>query len=206
MVPIRELVPRTRKGRATRQRIVEAGANLVYERGIAGVSLDDVRRTTGTSKSQLYHYFADKNDLIHAIVECQREQVLGSHRPAFESLAGWDDIQRWRDAIVDDQAARDCRGGCPLGSLANELLDLDAQAQGQLSSAFTEWQQLLAEGLDAMAAAGALHAEANTAELALSVIAELEGGLLLSEIAGNTHPLEVALDAAIAHLKAFAVA
>jgi TetR/AcrR family transcriptional regulator, transcriptional repressor for nem operon len=205
VVPVSESLPLTRKGRATRQRIVEAGANLVYERGVAGVSLDDVRRATGTSKSQLYHYFTDKNDLLHAIVDCQRERVLGFHRAALESLAGWEDIHRWRDAIVDEQAARVCPGGCPIGSLANELLDLDARAQGQLSSAFNEWQQLLAAGLDSMTAAGILRDDANTGELALSVIAGIEGGLLLSEIAGNTHPLEVALDAAITHLKTFAV-
>jgi TetR/AcrR family transcriptional regulator, transcriptional repressor for nem operon len=199
----RESVPSTRKGRDTRRRIVDAAADLVYERGVAGVSLDDVRRATGTSKSQLYHYFAGKNDLIHAVVERQRERVLGFHRPLVESLASWDDIQNWRDTVVDEQAARLCRGGCPLGSLANELLDLDARAQSQLSSAFAAWQQLLASGLDAMATNGALRDDANTADLALGVIAGLQGGLLLSEITGTTHPLEVALDTAIAHVKSF---
>ncbi len=54
----------TARGAATRARIVAAAASLVYERGFAGTSLDDVMAATGTSKSQLYHYFADKDALI----------------------------------------------------------------------------------------------------------------------------------------------
>jgi AcrR family transcriptional regulator len=196
--------PLTDKGRETRQRIIDAAADLVYERGVAGVSLDDVLRTTGTSKSQLYHYFDDKNDLIHAVIERQRERVLGFHRPELESLSSWADLQRWRNMIVETQAVRACRYGCPLGSLVNELAELDEFARTQLSGAFAIWEQILADGLAGMVEAGELRADANTADLAVSVIASLQGGLLLAEMDRSTRPLEVALDAAIDHLRSFA--
>jgi hypothetical protein len=54
-----------------------------------------------------------------------------------------------------------------------------------------------------MVEAGRLRADANAADLAVSVIASLQGGLLLAEMDRSTRPLEVALDAAIAHLKSF---
>lgn len=196
--------PLTGKGRETRQRIVDAAADLVYERGVAGVSLDDVLRATDTSKSQLYHYFDDKNDLIHAVIERQRERVLGFHRPEFESLSNWDDLQRWRNMIVETQARRACRYGCPLGSLANELSELDEFARSQLSGAFAIWEQILADGLTRMVEGGELRRDANIEDLALSVMASLQGGLLLAEMGRNTRPLEVALDAAIEHLRSFA--
>jgi AcrR family transcriptional regulator len=198
-----DAMPLTRKGRETRQRIIEAAARLVYEGTVAAVSLDEVCRATSTSKSQLYHYFDDKEDLVHAVIDHERERVLGFHRPALGSLSTWDDIQRWRDMIVEAQAARACRGGCPLGSLASELADLDEPARRQLSSAFVAWEQLLNDGLAKMADAGTLRADANTKDLAVSVIASLQGGLLLAEIDRSTRPLEIALDAAIAHLRSF---
>src|SRR6266446_3179651 len=49
--------PTTAKGRATRERILQAAAELVAEKGAAGMSLVDVRARTGASRSQLYHYF-----------------------------------------------------------------------------------------------------------------------------------------------------
>src|SRR5207249_1990789 len=62
------LAPATAKGRATRERIVQAAAKLVAEKGAAGMSLDDVRARTGASRSQLYHYFEDRDDLVHAVI------------------------------------------------------------------------------------------------------------------------------------------
>ena len=140
-------LPVTGKGRATRERIIDTAADLIYERGVAAVTLDARPRRDGTSKSQLYHYFADKDDLVHAVIERQRERVLAFHAPKLDSLSSWDDIGRWRDAIVAAQAERQCRSGCPLGSLASALAELDDAARSRLSDAFTSWQQLLADGL-----------------------------------------------------------
>jgi len=85
--------PTTRKGRATRDRIVDAACDLVFERGVAGLNLDEVREATDTSKSQLYHYFKDKSDLIKAVVDRQAERVLDVHRP---ELAELDESSRLR--------------------------------------------------------------------------------------------------------------
>ncbi len=196
--------PPTQKGRERRQRIVDAAADLIFERGVAEVSLDDIREATGVSKSQLYHYFSDKSDLLHAVIECQRERVLSNHRPTFTSLEGWDDLSRWRDMIVAHQAARSCRSGCPLGSLASGLAELDDVARGQLSDAFSTWCRIIADGLTRMIEARELRDDADPQQLAISVLASLQGGLLMAETARDTRPLEIALDAAIAHLKSFA--
>jgi AcrR family transcriptional regulator len=171
---------------------------------VAAITLDDVRGATGTSKSQLYHYFAAKDDLVHAVIDRQRERVLAFHGPKLASLSSWEDLDRWRDAIVAAQAARRCRSGCPLGSLASPLAELDETARAQLADAFTSWQQLLADGLGDMIRSGALRADANPDRLAISTIASLQGGLILAELERDTRPLEIALDAAIDHLRTFA--
>jgi TetR/AcrR family transcriptional repressor of nem operon len=198
--------PLTQKGREKRQRIIDVAADLIFERGVAEVSLDDIRDATGVSKSQLYHYFNDRSDLLHAVIECQRERVLSNHRPTFRSLEGWDDLLQWRDMIVTHQAARSCRSGCPLGSLANGLAELDEVARDQLSEAFASWGDIIADGLTRMVESGDLRADADPKELAVSVLASLQGGLLMAETARDTRPLEIALDAALAHVRTFATA
>jgi TetR/AcrR family transcriptional regulator, transcriptional repressor for nem operon len=195
-----ELIPPTLKGRETRDRIIDAAASLIYDRGVAAVSLDDVRSATGTSKSQLYHYFTGKDDLVHAVIRRQRDNIVRFHQPTLESLSSWDEITGWRDMIVDAQRARSCRGGCPLGSLANELAELDGVARVQLADAFATWQALLAHGLDSMMAHGTLRPGLNTADLATGVMASLQGGLLLAEATRDIRTLEIALDTAIAYL------
>lgn len=115
----------TARGAATRARIVEAAADLVFADGVAETSLDAVLAASGTSKSQLYHYFADKDDLVLAVIERQTDRVLGAQEPQLHELDSVAGLRRWRDAVVDLQRQRDCVGGCPIGSLAAELADAE---------------------------------------------------------------------------------
>src|SRR5260370_36652846 len=87
--------PATAKGRATRERILQAAAELVAEKGIAGMSLDDVRARTGASRSQLYHYFEDRDDLVHAIIEVTTDAVLDTQAELLDHLASWPGSDRW---------------------------------------------------------------------------------------------------------------
>jgi AcrR family transcriptional regulator len=190
---------------ATRQRILDAACDLVFERGAVALSLDELLAVTGTSKSQLYHYFADKSDLIRAVVARQGERVLDLQRPALGEVDGWEALRRWRDFVVGIVAELGCRGGCPIGSLADELAELDEQARTEAASIFGRWQELLVDALGAMVVAGQLRPDADLDHLALAILASLEGGLLLAKTTRTTVPVEVALDAAIAHLRTYAV-
>ena len=196
--------PSTRKGRETRDRIVDAACDLVFERGVAGLNLDEVREATSTSKSQLYHYFADKSDLIKAVVDRQAERVLEVHGPALGAVDGWAALRRWRDLVVRLVRAAGCHGGCPVGSLANELAELDESSRLRLSDVFAQWEGMLAEALQRMVESGELDASANVKQLSIAMMASLQGGLLLSKTNRSVKPLEVALDSAIEYLEAVA--
>ena len=112
--------PLTPRGAATRARIVEAAAQLVGDRGVAGTSLDDIMAASQTSKSQLYHYFADKDALVCAVVEAQAGRVIGFQESCLKNVRSLADLRKWRDAVVKSNRARRGVGGCPIGSLASE--------------------------------------------------------------------------------------
>ena len=76
--------PKTARGRAARDRIIQAAAELIGERGVAATSLDDVIDRAGASKSQLYHYFEDRASLLRAVVVHNTEAVLGDLGPVAE--------------------------------------------------------------------------------------------------------------------------
>ena len=59
----------TRRGRETRERIVAAAAELIFERGVAETTLEDIRAAAGVSGSQVYHYFEDKQALVRAVID-----------------------------------------------------------------------------------------------------------------------------------------
>src|SRR5690349_11272516 len=117
--------PVTAKGRATRERILQAAAELIAEKGVARMSLDDVRARTGASRSQLYHYFEDRDDLIRAVVEATTDAVLGRQDELFDHLDSWAGIDRWFEFMIQHQIEQQARGGCPIGSLAGQLAEND---------------------------------------------------------------------------------
>lgn len=196
----------TARGQATRVRIVGAAAQLMHEHGVAGTSLDDVRAVTGTSKSQLYHYFADKSALVGAVIERQVEQVLRAQQPELDDLGSMAALRRWRDRVVEVNRHTGCIGGCPLGRLASELVESDPPARADLAAGFDEWRGRLAIGLRAMQARGELSGRADPEVLALGLLATAQGGLLLAQTSRSVAPLEAALDLALAGVAAQLVA
>ncbi|HEX2419525.1 MAG TPA: TetR/AcrR family transcriptional regulator [Micromonosporaceae bacterium] len=191
----------TAKGRATRDRIVASAAGLMFERGVAGTSTDDVRASAGVSASQIYHYFDDKKALVRAVIAYQTEAVLGFQVPMLSRLDSVEALQAWRDQIVEMQRQMGCQGGCPIGSLASELADLDADARTDLADAFGLWETAIRDGLRAMRARGDLRSDVDPDRLALAILAALQGGLLLTKTRRDTGPLEAALDIMLDHVR-----
>jgi TetR/AcrR family transcriptional repressor of nem operon len=185
----------TARGRATRDRIVAAAAAFMHQRGVAGTSLDDVRSATGTSKSQLYHYFADKSALVGAVIQRQVQQVLDAQQPELDSIDSLAGLRRWRDRVVDMNRKAGALGGCPLGRLAAELTQADRCAPVELVAGFADWEHRLAAGLRRMQARGELVAEPDP--LAAGLLAAMQGGLLLAQATGSPLLLEAALDLAL---------
>ncbi|MGH3175711.1 MAG: TetR/AcrR family transcriptional regulator, partial [Streptosporangiaceae bacterium] len=192
----------TRRGRETRERIVAAAAELMFEHGVAETTLEDIRAAAGVSGSQVYHYFEDKQALVRAVIDHQTDAVLdtqGTHLDHLDTLAG---LRAWRDLLVDHQRSLECRGGCPIGTLAAEVAEIDDAARMAVARGFRRWEARIRDGLRAMHARGDLPAGADPDDLALATLAALQGGLLLAQVQRNPRPLEVALDAMLDRIEA----
>jgi AcrR family transcriptional regulator len=194
----------TGHGRETRERIVRGAAGLIAEHGPAATSLDDVRAATGASKSQLYHYFGDKRGLVEAVVDYQCATVLGLQAHALASVNDWDGLERWADLMVALVEQQGVRGGCPIGTLAAALSDTDDGLRTSLSEAFRAWSDAIRGALSRLCANGLLSAEADLDALTTSMLASIQGGLLLAKTSRDVGQLRLALAGAIAQLRAHA--
>jgi TetR/AcrR family transcriptional regulator, transcriptional repressor for nem operon len=193
-------VPKTPRGRATRERIVTAASDLIQERGVAETSIEDVLARAGASKSQLYHYFDDRSALLRAVVAHNADVVLGDLPP----LESWTAIRSWFDALVDLQVDRRALGGCPIGSLVGQLAENNEQARVELAGSLERWRAHLADGLRSMQTTGKLDAAADPDELATATLAAIQGGLVLTQASRDPGRLKTAVDAAYAQLRAHA--
>ncbi|MEA9983825.1 MULTISPECIES: TetR/AcrR family transcriptional regulator [Subtercola] len=191
----------TAKGLATRERIVVAASSLMLEHGVDAAKLEDIQAEARVSASQLYHYFEDKSALILAVIDHQTDAVLGMHRQILVRLDSFTALQEWRDLIVASIESNQCVGGCPLGSLASGLAESDPLARAALAKSFAEWQRMLRVGLETMRDHGELRADIDAESLSLSILASVQGGLLLSQTRRDSDAVRASVDMAIAYLK-----
>lgn len=191
--------PVTDRGRRVRAAIVESAAVLMYQRGVRATSLDDVLSSSGCGKSQLYHYFDGKSDLVGAVIDRQLEFVLAA-QPALARIESWSTFDAWLAAILDMHAQPGGPFACPLGTLAAELMGDDA-FRPRLDVAFGRWVAALADGLQTMVNHGDLTADADPERLAANVIAALQGGMLLGRVRADITPMRDAVGAAQIQLR-----
>ena len=191
--------PLTARGAQTRERIVDATAKLIYEKGAEATSLDEVCEAGRVSKSQLYHYFEDKDALVREVITLQANRILAAQSPPIDELDSIDALCRWAKTVEDLHRATG-GGGCPLGSLANELAHRSDAARILLHEGFLAWTDRLARGFERMQSRGDLDVDASPRELAVAVVAAVEGGLLLAKTARSPGPLKRALDMALRYV------
>ena len=185
----------TPKGARTRARIVEEAAALIHERGVAGTTLDDVRVAADVSGSQLYHYFADKDELVQAVIDFQAETIVTHQRQVLVSANG---IDAWRNMAITAAKRTKAKGGCPLGSLGGQLAESDPEARALIAAGFDQWAAAIADGLRSLHADGKLPAGIDPDDLATTLLATLQGGLLLSQVRRSSRPFETAVDTLLA--------
>jgi AcrR family transcriptional regulator len=193
----------TAKGQATRDRIVTAAAELMFEHGVAGTSTEDVQAAAGVSTSQIYHYFRDKKALVRAVIAHQTEAVVGRQEAMLATLDSVAALRAWADAIVGYQRSMECKGGCPIGSLGAEVAEHDDDARADVAAGFERWERAIRDGLHTMRDRGELRREADPDRLAITLLTTLQGGLALTQVRRDTVVLEISLTQVIDHIETF---
>ena len=185
----------TPKGARTRARVVEAAAALIHERGVAGTTLEDVKVAAEVSGSQLYHYFPDKTELVQAVIDYQADAIVERNTHVLGSANG---IEAWRKMVITAARRTQAIGGCQLGSLGGQLAESDPEARALIAAGFKRWVAAISDGLTSLHAEGKLPSDIGPDDLATTLLATLEGGLLLAQVQRDIRPFETAINTLLA--------
>jgi len=80
-------VSKTRKSRATRERIMTAASELMVERGNTDFQMSEVSARCHMSKGALYYYFSDKDELVEAVFEASGDELVSAIEEAVSQAA-----------------------------------------------------------------------------------------------------------------------
>ncbi|MGC4866211.1 TetR/AcrR family transcriptional regulator [Micromonospora sp. DT53] len=190
----------TRKGEATRARIVAGAAAEIRERGVDEVRLEDVMAHTGTSKGQLFHYFPEgKEGLLLAVAQHEADQVLIDQEPMLSNLTSWPAWLAWRDRLIERYLAQGVK--CPLNGLLGQAGRRSPGAQAITTGLMWRWQKAITEGIRHMQSTGDIAPDLDADRAAAALLAGIQGGVLLLLSTGKIDHLEAVLDLTIDSLR-----
>lgn len=165
-----------------RDRLTAATAELMQRHGVAGTGIAQILETSGVTRRSIYLNFpGGKAELIAAATQSAGDEmttILRSYLEQPDPVAAF--IQMWSDALI----SADYQSGCPLVAAACSR-DEAPEAAAAAAGLFACWAELLAERL---AVDGIDPGVAQT--LSTTVVAAIEGAVILSRAAQSTTPLE----------------
>lgn len=174
---------------ATRDRILEAGARLLWRQGYNGTGVKQIVQEAGAPFASLYHFFPGGKEQL--AVEAVRWS--GRHYAAVVAgvLVGEDDVvEAVRRGFADAGRTLVTTGyedACPIATVALETSNTSDPIRLACAEVFDSW-------IDGLAAWFGSHgaAAADARRLSLTFLMLLEGGFIFSRAGRTTEPLDVA--------------
>ncbi|MEF9477932.1 TetR/AcrR family transcriptional regulator [Chryseobacterium sp. RRHN12] len=173
------------KGEATRQFIIEKAAPIFNTKGIAATSMSDIMEATKLSKGSMYVHFENKEVLACAAVEHnmqmlsdQLQKALSRFKTSREQLLAYIDF-------FSDPNHPPVVGGCPLLNFGTEADDTNPVVKEKVNRGIKQGEKLLSGIIEKGIANKEFRADWNASDFATVVFAMLEGGHLMSRMAGN---------------------
>src|SRR6202000_2499313 len=95
-------------------------------------------------------------------------------------------VEAWRDMVITAARRTRAKGGCQLGSLVGQLAENDPEGRALIAAGFDQWAAAIGDGLRSLHADGKLPSGIDPDDLATTLLATLQGGLLLAQAQRST--------------------
>lgn len=175
------------KAEKTRNFIVEKTAPIFNMKGYAGTSLNDITAATGLTKGSIYGNFANKDEVALAAfdynlknvsstidVEMNRQSSIKDKLLVYISI-----YQKFMDGSLSE-------GGCPVLNTAIDADDTHPELRGRVLKAVLDWKNKIAKLVEAGIASKEINPDQNPEQIALTIIAMVEGGIMISKLTSKT--------------------
>lgn len=178
----------TTRGEATKERILAAAEQLVFERGYAGTSLDEIIEKVGLTKGAFFYHFKSKADLAQGVIErfSRQETALFQEWAERSSALADDPLQdillffKFFEEFVD--GIEDPLPGCLLASYAYQSGEFSDAINVQVRKELADWGALYERKFEKLTAWRAPRTATTASELAEAAMCMIEGALLLGRV------------------------
>lgn len=189
------------KGESTKLRIIRAAADLFHRQGLRATSPDEIVEASSTGKGQFYHYFKNKEGLIHEVLLYHLQAIRDGTAPIRYDIESWADLEAWFYTHVELQKQFRMARGCPFGTAANEITEGEELLRQDIALIFSTIEQKLATFFGREKARGNLVDGADEVSLARFCIATIQGAMLLGKITRTSSVGEAVIAEALGYFR-----
>ena len=182
----------------SRARVVATATALLARHGVSALSPARIQAGARVSRAELERLFPTTDTIVEAIVSTRLDAVFRAQRPRLDAVRHLGDLEQW---LLDPPTPETGRA---LGSLIHLLADRHDRGRQALAKAFSQWKTVLASTLSRLQAAGELDRGADPENLAVGLIAALQGGHLLAHLTQDAGHLRATLEMAFDRVRAHA--
>ncbi|MFF8840350.1 TetR/AcrR family transcriptional regulator [Streptomyces sp. NPDC015130] len=171
------------KGAETRDRLLDATQELIEAGGYLGAGLNQVIAASGAPRGSLYFHFPGGKDQLVGESVRRAGRAIGGE---LESLADSShSVTEFVEAVLRHLGERleesGWHKGCPVATVALETASTNDPLQEACSEVYTSWEAALRARL-------AGHPDGD--DLAITILALVEGALLLARTHRSKEPLD----------------
>lgn len=174
------------KAERTRNYIIEKTAPVFNKKGYAGTSINDLTEATGLTKGSIYGNFLNKDQVALAAFDYNLGKIkavilrgMKTKKSVKEKLMVY--VEVYKDFLIYPFPD----GGCPILNTATEADDTHPDLKEKAHNAILEWKASLAELVEAGKKDGEIKSEVNAERFALTLIATLEGAVMIAMLTGK---------------------
>jgi AcrR family transcriptional regulator len=183
------------KAEQTRHFIIEKTAPIFNKKGYFATSLSDITMATGLTKGSIYGNFKDKDDLATHVYTYQSKKIAEAiNQQITQQKTSLKKLFSFLDFYKDNFKNIASSGGCPMMNAAIEADDSLSFLTPKVRRSFDLWRQRLIVILQEGIANGEFKPNISSENYAITFMAMIEGGILLSKISGRVKDFAIVLD------------
>ena len=184
------------KSESTRKFIIEATSGLFNKRGYAGTALSDLTEATQLSKGSIYGNFENKEAVALAVFQYNLsliQQLINSRMSLYTSAK--DQLMAHAQVYHSFEQTPFPEGGCPLLNTAVEADDTNEVLRVSAAEGLENWKNRISKLIERGKEEGEFRADVNVKDSATTIIALLEGGMMMSKVSRSPEVMDVLVQA-----------
>jgi len=190
------------KAEKTRNFIIEKTAPIFNMKGYAGTSLNDIIAATGLTKGSIYGNFANKDEVALAAFDynfstnvSKIEAEISRQNTTEGKLLAY--ISIYQSLLINGISL----GGCPILNTAIDADDTHPALRDKVLKAVLSWKSRIINLVEEGILKKELKADNNPEQIALTIIAMIEGGVMVSRLTNNMDDWKLIMNSLKKYLK-----